>query len=123
MTAIDFESFKESGGIEYTADVLWGLQLQCIHEEIFDKQGNINQKRKKIVEAKKAIPRKIELICLKNRFGVSSYTCHFDYYPKCDWFQPDLTNLDLSDAASSNIDTDGFMKIPDGYEPEIPFND
>ena len=27
MTAIDFESFKESGGIEYTADVLWGLQL------------------------------------------------------------------------------------------------
>lgn len=25
MNAIDFESFKESGGIEYTADVLWGF--------------------------------------------------------------------------------------------------
>ena len=25
MTAIDYESFKESGGIEYTADVIWGL--------------------------------------------------------------------------------------------------
>jgi len=121
MTAIDFESFKESGGIEYTADVLWGLQLQCIHKEIFDKQGNINKKRGIIVKAKKDIPRKIELICLKNRFGVSSYICHFDYYPKSDWFKPDLTNLKLDNI--DDVDTDGFMKIPEGYEPEIPFND
>ncbi|MFG6329173.1 MAG: hypothetical protein K1W06_06840, partial [Lachnospiraceae bacterium] len=104
-----------------TADVLWGLQLQCIHEEIFDKQGNINKKRGIIVKAKKDIPRKIELICLKNRFGVSSYICHFDYYPKSDWFKPDLTNLKLDNI--DDVDTDGFMKIPEGYEPEIPFND
>ena len=117
MTAIDFESFKESGGIEYTADVLWGLQLQCIHEEIFNKQGNINDKRKRIMEAKAAKPRKIELICLKNRFGVSSYTCKFDYYPKSDWFKPDLTGLDISDTATSNTaDTDGFESIPEDLE-------
>ena len=30
LTPIDFESFKESGGIEYTADVIWGLQLSVI---------------------------------------------------------------------------------------------
>lgn len=99
MTAIDFESFKESGGIEYTADVLWGLQLQCIHNEPFTQQNKINEKRQKIIEAKKAVPRKIELICLKNRFGVSSYTCQFDYYPKYDWFKPDLTGLDISDTS------------------------
>ena len=29
LTPIDFESLKESGGIEYTCDVIWGLQLQC----------------------------------------------------------------------------------------------
>ena len=117
MTAIDFESFKESGGIEYTADVLWGLQLQCIHEETFNKQGNINDKRKRIMEAKAAKPRKIELICLKNRFGVSSYTCRFDYYPKSDWFKPDLTGLDISDTATSNTaDTDGFESIPEDLE-------
>jgi len=112
MTAIDFESFKESGGIEYTADVLWGLQLQCIHEERFNKQGNINDKRKRIMEAKASKPRKIELICLKNRFGVSSYTCRFDYYPKSDWFKPDLTGLDISDID----DTDGFESIPEDLE-------
>ena len=84
MTAIDFESFKESGGIEYTADVLWGLQLQCIHDDLFSQQNKVNKKRLEIIKAKKAIPRKIELICLKNRFGVSSYSCNFDYYPKYD---------------------------------------
>lgn len=115
MTAIDFESFKESGGIEYTADVLWGLQLQCIHEERFNKQGNINDKRKRIMEAKAAKPRKIELICLKNRFGVSSYTCRFDYYPKSDWFKPDLTGLDISDIDDTD-DTDGFESIPEDLE-------
>lgn len=116
MTAIDFESFKESGGIEYTADVLWGLQLQCIHNEPFTQQNKVNEKRQKIIEAKKAVPRKIELICLKNRFGVSSYTCQFDYYPKYDWFKPDLTGLDISDTSASDTDTDGFMTVPEGYE-------
>lgn len=116
MTAIDFESFKESGGIEYTADVLWGLQLQCIHNEPFTQQNKINEKRQKIIEAKKAVPRKIELICLKNRFGVSSYTCQFDYYPKYDWFKPDLTGLDISDTYGNDTDTDGFMTVPEVYE-------
>ncbi len=116
MTAIDFESFKESGGIEYTADVLWGLQLQCIHDDLFSQQNKVNKKRLEIIKAKKAIPRKIELICLKNRFGVSSYSCNFDYYPKYDWFKPDLTGLDISDTYGSDTDTDGFMTVPEGYE-------
>lgn len=120
MTTIDFESFKESGGIEYTADVLWGLQLQCINEKTFDSQSKINSKRRIIMDAKKANPRKIELICLKNRFGVSSYSCRFDYFPKFDWFKPDLTGLNINDAVSGNIDTDGFMTIPKGLEPEPP---
>ena len=42
LTQIDYESFKESGGIEYTADVVWGLQLQVLHDEIFDSQAKIN---------------------------------------------------------------------------------
>lgn len=120
MTTIDFESFKESGGIEYTADVLWGLQLQCINEKTFDSQSKINSKRRIIMDAKKANPRKIELICLKNRFGVSSYSCRFDYFPKFDWFKPDLTGLNINDAVSGIIDTDGFMTIPKGLEPEPP---
>ena len=86
LTPIDFESLKESGGIEFTADVIWGLQLQCLNDPIFDKQNNIKERRKKIKEAKAATPRKIELVCLKNRYGVSSYSCYFDYTPEYDLF-------------------------------------
>lgn len=86
LTPIDFESFKESGGIEYTADVVWGLQLQAIHEEIFSKPQSIKDKREVINQAKKATPRKIELVCLKNRNGISNYSCLFDYYPRYDLF-------------------------------------
>ena len=35
LSPIDFESFKESGGIEYTADVVWGLQLQVLNDDLF----------------------------------------------------------------------------------------
>ena len=86
LTPIDFESFKESGGIEYTADVVWGLQLQAIHDEVFNSNAKIKEKREIINQAKKANPRKIELVCLKNRNGISNYSCLFDYYPKYDLF-------------------------------------
>lgn len=87
LTPIDFESLKESGNIEYTADVIWGLQLQCLNREDFDKaKNNIKAQREIVREAKAAIPRKIELVCLKNRFGISSYSCYFDYDPRYDLF-------------------------------------
>ena len=87
LTEIDFESFKESGGIEYTADVVWGLQLEAIHDPVFSKAQAINEKRDKIREAKAASPREIELSCLKNRYGVSNYSVHFKYYPQYDLFE------------------------------------
>ena len=86
LTPIDFESLKESGGIEYTADVIWGLQLQALNDPIFDKKDKIKQKRQILKEAKAATPRKIELVCLKNRYGVSSYSAYFNYFPEFDLF-------------------------------------
>ena len=88
LTPIDYESFKESGGIEYTADVIWGLQLSVMNNEMFDKEKGLKQKREAVRAAKKANPREIELVCLKNRYGVSSYTCRFQYYAKNDYFVP-----------------------------------
>ena len=88
LTPVDFESFKESGGIEYTCDVLWGLQLQAINEDIFNSDKKLKEKRERIKEAKAEIPRKIELVCLKNRYGPSSYSVAFDYYPQYDLYRP-----------------------------------
>jgi len=103
LQPIDFESFKESGGIEYTADVVWGLQLQILNDDLFNGEKKIKEKREKVRIAKKAIPREIELVCLKNRYGVSSYSCGFKYDPRFDLFEPD--NLyNVADDFSFNVD-------------------
>lgn len=86
LTPIDFESLKESGGIEYTADVIWGLQLQCLNEPLFSQANKIKEKRQRIRQEKAAEPRKIELLCLKNRYGIANYSCGFDYYPANDLY-------------------------------------
>lgn len=119
LTQVDFESFKESGGIEYTADVVWGLQLEVLHDEIFDSQAKINEKRQKIKDAKASNPRRIELVCLKNRFGISSYSCLFDYYPQFDFFRPVMERVNSSLLMNSDVDQDGFIQIPEGFD--IPF--
>ena len=86
MTPIDYESFKETGALEYTCDCVWGLQLQVMNEAVMsDKKESVSEKRKKVKEAKEAMPRKLELVCLKNRFGCT-YSCYFDYYPKYNFF-------------------------------------
>ena len=66
LTPIAFESLKESGGIEYGSDVVWGLQLACLDEPPFDKEGGIADKREAINRAKAATPRRIKFVCLKN---------------------------------------------------------
>lgn len=95
MSVVDYESFKESGGIEYTADVLWGLQLEVLRDKVFE-TATTNKRRELVKEAKAAIPRRIELVCVKNRPGISGYSCHFDYYPNADYFMPRLTTEDYS---------------------------
>ena len=87
MQPIDFESLKESGSIEFTADVIWGLQLQCLNDELFTQEKKTKEKRDKVKQAKAENPRKIELCCLKNRYGVANYSCYFEYYPANDLFK------------------------------------
>lgn len=88
LTPIDFESLKESGGIEYTADVVWGLQLEEVNsKEMADPKVSISRKRELMKIAKKAKPRQIELVCLKNRNGVSNFSCYFKYYSAFEYFE------------------------------------
>ncbi len=81
---VSFESFKESGNIEYTADVVWALQLNILNSI---NPNNIADSRKKIDVAKKKQPRQIQLKCLKNRQG-TNYECFFNYFSAHDYFEP-----------------------------------
>ena len=80
---VSFESFKESGNIEYTADVVWALQLFVLNSI---NPNNIADSRKRIDNAKRQQPRQIQLKCLKNRQG-TNYDCYFNYFSAHDYFE------------------------------------
>ena len=89
LTPIDFESFKESGAIEYSADLVLGLQLACLGDDLFNSnaQSKIKEKREEIQRAKSADPREIQLVILKNRNGKTGDTINFKYYPMFNLFR------------------------------------
>ena len=88
MVPVSFEALKETGNIEFTADVVWGLDLACLYDGFFDTAGHVVEKREIIKAARRDAPREIVLSCLKNRFGRSSYTAGFYYDPVHDIFAP-----------------------------------
>lgn len=73
---VNMASFKESGAIEYSSDVLIGLQLKGAGKKNFDA---IREKAKN--------PREIELIILKNRNGVVGKKILYNYYPMFNYFE------------------------------------
>ena len=94
IQSVSFESFKESGNIEYTADVVWALQLNVLN---YINPNNIADSRKRIDDAKKKQPRQIQLKCLKNRQG-TNYDCSFNYFSAHDYFVP-CNNFDDDDQS------------------------
>ena len=100
---VSFESFKESGNIEYTADVVWALQLNLMNE--LKSYNDIADTRKRIDDAKKQQPRQINLKCLKNRQG-TKYDCFFRYYSAHDCFEScdhfDENDLSLTTSSCNN---------------------
>jgi replicative DNA helicase len=73
---ISMAAFKESGAIEYSSDVLLGLQLAGAGEKEF----NVDM-------AKSQEPRQIELKILKNRRGKTGDSINFEYYASRQFFR------------------------------------
>lgn len=69
LQPLDLESFKESGGIEYSADVVLGLQYRCVHQKVFNEEGRLAQKRDLLNKEREKTVRSLEFVGLKQRFG------------------------------------------------------
>ena len=74
-TPASMSAFKESGGIEYGADYLIGLQFEGVGSKDFD-----------VNTAKKSMPRKMELLILKQRLGPVCVPIKLNYYPAYNLF-------------------------------------
>jgi replicative DNA helicase len=75
---ISMAAFKESGAVEYSSDVLIGLQLDT---------GEAKRTKAAINAAKIKNPRPVELVTLKNRNGVMGYRISFKYYSALNLFE------------------------------------
>ena len=73
---VSLSSFKESGKIEYTADVAIGLQLKGVGQPGFDADA-----------AKVKDERDVQAVVVKNRKGEMGSVIDFSYYPKCNLFE------------------------------------
>lgn len=73
---VSMSAFKESGGIDYSADVLLGLQARGAGSRSFN-----------LDEEKRKDPRELEVKILKNRSAALGNPILFRYYPAFSFFQ------------------------------------
>jgi replicative DNA helicase len=74
-TAVSLRAFKESGAVEYSSDVLIGLEFKGAGKD-FD-----------VAAAMAKYPREVELVILKNRNGAAGGRILYKYYPKFNRFK------------------------------------
>lgn len=72
---VSMQAFKESGAIEYSTDVLIGLQLMGVGDKSFD-----------VDAAKSRNPREVEAVILKNRNGRTGGKIGYDFYAMFNYF-------------------------------------
>ena len=82
---VNMSAFKESGSLEYSADVLLALQPEGMIE------GEDNKAKKNNIETvkncKAATERNVELVILKNRNGSTNKTLSFKYFAMFNCFE------------------------------------
>ena len=111
---VNLASFKESGAIEYSSDVLIGLQYEGMdyQEGEADKarEKRIRELMKEAVDAGKAgKPQKIQVKILKNRNGSKGDTL-LDFYPMFNYF-----TAKTSGAGAAEESSGGWSKSEGGY--------
>lgn len=86
------EAFKESGGLEFTADGIFALQFKY-------STGESRTNNEKFQEKKQAKPRDMELVSLKNRFGID-FVDEFAYHSAHETF---IEKIPAKENTSSRV--------------------
>lgn len=86
---IAFEAFRESSSIEYSCDLLIGLQFERPEDTEGEEAGKGKKGKAKfdINEAKRKDVRDLEAVILKNRNGVTGGKCKFSFNAKYNRFE------------------------------------
>lgn len=74
--AVTMSSFKESGAVEYSADVLIGMELTGIGTKNFNEQKAMDKEE-----------RELDIKILKNRYGKSGELIRFNFHSMFNYFE------------------------------------
>ena len=110
---VNESAFKESGAIEYSSDVLIGLQLK----------GAGNLQKSDIDEALQANPRQIELKIIKNRSGQRNIKVGFEYYPVFNYYREvgeAAPQINTQPAHAFTVSYTGRRRRKKAEEPQTP---
>lgn len=91
---VNFQALKESGSLEYTGDIVIGLQFQAM-AKIIDNSKNVAERMKKIAQERNKPIRKMEAIILKHRNGKIGDKTYFDYIPKYNLYKEGVPDKNL----------------------------
>ena len=103
-TSVNMSSFKESGAIEYSSDVLIGLQFKGI-DDIKQSDSNKKEANEFVDKAKAKNPREVELKLLKNRNGATDKRGLFRYYPVFNTYEEVTEEEQVADEAYKDYRT------------------
>jgi replicative DNA helicase len=95
------QAFKESGAIEYSTDVLIGLQLMGVGDKNFD-----------VDTAKSKNPREVEAIILKNRNGRTGGKIGYNFHAMFNYFSEtgEMNTTDSGDKTKKNKNIELILK-------------
>ena len=98
---MSLSSFKGSGTIEYSADVILGLDFSVLYE------NHENPKKFNIDDEKANTPRKVQTMSIKQRYNASGTktTVKLDYWSAYDYFE--VNNARAEEGSADNNESKG----------------
>ena len=79
MGPVRMDSFRESGVIEFTGDVILGLNLRAMRSEEYGRLSDSQEKNARLEAARRRKVRELEITCLKNKYGESGFAVDVDF--------------------------------------------
>ncbi|MBR4502536.1 MAG: hypothetical protein IKP22_11730 [Clostridia bacterium] len=79
MGPVRLDSFKESGIIEFTGDVILGLNLRSVRSADFARLADAGEKAARLEAARSRRVRELEISVLKNKTGESSFSVDVNF--------------------------------------------
>ncbi len=79
MGPVRLDSFKESGIIEFTGDVILGLNLKAVRDSEYARLTDSAERNARLEAARSKRVRELEISCLKNKTGESNFIVEVNF--------------------------------------------